>query len=54
MYEKNYNIWDEVMQGIAESDRRTLICRGMFGQDDLRGLDQEQRDLFWATVAIDA
>jgi len=50
MYEKNYNIWDEVMRNIAESERRTLICQDMFGQDDLRGLTPEQQDLFWASV----
>ena len=53
MYQTNSQAWDEVMQGVTESDRRTAICQGMFGQDDLKGLSQEQRDLFWSTVAID-
>ena len=50
MYQTNSQAWDEVMQGIAESERRTLICQDMFGQDNLRGLSPEQQDLFWASV----
>jgi len=50
MYKSQSQAWDEVMQGIAESERRTKICQDMFGQDNLRGLTPEQHDLFWASV----
>jgi len=50
MYQTNSQAWDEVMNNIAESERRTLICPDMFGQDNLRGLTPEQQDLFWASV----
>jgi hypothetical protein len=50
MYKTNSQAWDEVMQGIAESERRTQICLDMFGQENLKGLSPEQRDLFWASV----
>ena len=50
MYKTNQQAWDEVMQGIKESERRTVICQQMFGQDNLIGLTNEQRDLFWRSV----
>jgi hypothetical protein len=50
MYQTNSQAWDEVMRGIAESERRTQICQDMFGQDNLKGLTPEQQDLFWASV----
>jgi hypothetical protein len=50
MYQTNQQAWDEVMQGIKESERRTVICQQMFGQDNLIGLTNEQRDLFWESI----
>jgi len=50
MYQTNQQAWDEVMQGIKESERRTVICQEMFGQDNLIGLTNEQRDLFWESI----
>ncbi len=50
MYKTNQQAWDEVMRGIKESERRTVICREMFGQDNLIGLNDEQRDLFWKSI----
>ena len=38
------------MQNIKESERRTVICQEMFGQDNLIGLTNEQRDLFWESI----
>lgn len=50
MYKTNQQAWDEVMRGIKESERRTVICQQMFGQDNLIGLTNEQRDLFWESI----
>ncbi len=50
MYKTNQQAWDEVMRGIAESDRHTMIIREMFGQDNLKGLTDEQREQFWSAV----
>lgn len=50
MYKTNQQAWDEVMQGIKESERRTVICQQMFGQENLIGLTNEQRDLFWESI----
>ena len=50
MYQTNQQAWDEVMQYIKESERRTVICQEMFGQDNLIGLTNEQRDLFWRSI----
>ena len=50
MYQTNQQAWDEVMQNIKESERRTVICQEMFGQDNLIGLTNEQRDLFWESI----
>ena len=50
MYQTNQQAWDEVMQGIKESERRTVICQQMFGQDNLKGLSDKQRDLFWNSI----
>ena len=50
MYQTNQQAWDEVMQGIKESELRTVICQQMFGQDNLIGLTNEQRDLFWESI----
>ena len=49
-YKTNQQAWDEVTNEIIKSRKRTKICQEMFGQDDLKGLTIEQRDLFWEAV----
>ena len=49
-YQTNQQAWDEVMSGIRESERRTKICLEMFGQENLIGLSDEQRELFWNSI----
>ncbi len=48
MYQTNQQAWDEVAREYRDSIKRTEVCRRMFGQDNLIGLSQEQRDLFWS------
>ena len=50
MYQTNQQAWDEVTREYQESIRRTEICRQMFGQDNLKGLTDDQRDLFWKSI----
>ena len=50
MYKTNQQCWNEVTNSFVESKRRTKICQGLFGQDDLKGLSDKQRDLFWETI----
>ena len=52
MYQSRQQAWDEVTRSFAESERRTKICQAMFGQDNLKGLTEAQRDKFWANVQI--
>ena len=49
-YLTNNEAWDEVTREFTESKRRTKICQSLFGQDNLKGLTVEQRDLFWETI----
>jgi hypothetical protein len=49
-YLTNNQAWDEVTKSFAESKRRTKICQSLFGQDNLIGLSDEQRNLFWGTI----
>ena len=49
-YLTNNQAWDEVTNTFTESERRTKICQSMFGQDNLKGLSDKQRDLFWETI----
>ena len=49
-YQTNQQAWDEVTKEFADGERRTKICQSLFGQDNLRGLTVEQRDLFWETI----
>jgi hypothetical protein len=49
-YLTNNQAWDEVTKGFVESKRRTKICQSLFSQDNLIGLSDEQRDLFWKTI----
>ena len=50
MYLTNQQAWDQVTEAYDESIRRTDICKAMFGQENLIGLTEEQRDQFWSAV----
>ena len=50
MYKTNQQAWDEVTREIIESRRRTAVCQQLFGQDNLKGLTTDQRDLFWKSI----
>ncbi len=50
MYKTNQQCWNEVMQNFKESERRTKICIEMFGQENLIGLSNEQKELFWKSI----
>ena len=50
MYLTNQQAWDQVTEAYDESIRRTDICKEMFGQENLIGLTNEQRDRFWSAV----
>jgi hypothetical protein len=50
MYQTNQQAWDEVTRTFIEAKRRTAICQEMFGQDNLIGLSDEQRDLYWESI----
>ena len=50
MYKTNNECWNEVSNSIKESNIRTKICIEMFGQENLIGLSDEQRELFWQSV----
>ena len=50
MYKTNQQCWDEVSNEFIESKRRTEICQEMFGQENLIGLTNDQRDLFWESI----
>ena len=47
MYQTNQQAWDEVMYNIARAEKISKLIRQMFGQDNLIGLSQDQRDQFW-------
>ena len=49
-YLTNNQAWDEVTNAFTESKKRTKICQSLFGQDNLIGLNDEQRDLFWNSI----
>jgi len=49
-YQTNQQAWDEVTNEIIKSRERTKICLQMFGQENLKGLTKEQRDLFWKSI----
>jgi len=49
-YQTNQQAWDEVSREFIESKRRTKICLEMFGQENLIGLTNDQRDLFWESI----
>ena len=50
MYKTNQQAWDEVTRSFKEDERQTAICKEMFGQENLKGLTNEQRDLFWNSI----
>ncbi len=50
MYQTNNQAWNEVVESFNESERRTAICQEMFGQDNLIGLSEAQRELFWQAI----
>jgi len=50
MYQTNQQAWDEVTREFKESKRRTAICQQMFGQDNLIGLTDDQRNKFWESI----
>tara|TARA_R110002167_G_scaffold68826_1_gene194372 strand:- start:1436 stop:1588 length:153 start_codon:yes stop_codon:yes gene_type:complete len=50
MYKTNNQAWDEVTKSFADATRRTAICQKMFGQDNLIGLSDEQRDEFFSAI----
>jgi hypothetical protein len=50
MYKTNQQAWDEVTRNFIEAKRTTKICVDLFGQENLKGLSKEQRDLFWKSI----
>ena len=50
MYKTNQQVWDEVTRSIIEARRQTEICQQLFGQNNLKGLTNDQRDLFWKSI----
>ena len=50
MYQTNQQAWDEVTRSFTEANRRTEICQQLFNQDNLIGLTNDQRDLFWESI----
>ena len=50
MYQTNQQAFREVTNWSKESKRRTAICQELFGQDNLSGLTNDQRDLFWKSI----
>ena len=50
MYKTNQQCWNEVTNSFRENKRRTKICLQMFGQENLIGLSNEQRDLYWKSI----
>ena len=50
MYKTNQQVWKEVMQSFKEDERQTAICQKMYGQDNLIGLTEEQKQAFWKAI----
>jgi hypothetical protein len=50
MYQTNQQAWDQVTNAIIEANKQTVILQQLFGQDNLKGLTKDQRDLFWESV----
>ena len=49
-YKTNQQAWDEVSREFKKSKRQTQTCIEMFGQENLIGLNDEQRNLFWESI----
>ena len=49
-YKTNQQAWNEVSREFNESKRQTKICIEMFGQENLIGLTDDQRNLFWESI----
>ena len=49
-HQTNQQAWDEVTRSFNEEMRRTEICKAMFGQDNLIGLTEEQKQSFWKAI----
>lgn len=49
-YKTNQQAWDQVTNRINEDKRQTAICQEMFGQDNLYGLTEEQKQSFWKAI----
>ena len=43
-YQTNQQAWDQVTNRTTEDKRQTAICQKMFGQDNLIGLTEQQRE----------
>jgi hypothetical protein len=50
MYKSRTQAWNEVMQSFKEDERRTAICQELFGQDNLIGLTEEQREEYYKAI----
>ena len=50
MYQTNQQAWNEVTHNYNESKRQEKICQELFGQVNLIGLTNEQRDLFYKSI----
>lgn len=49
-YQTNNQAWNEVANSFKESERKTAICQEMYGQDNLIGLTDEQKEAFWQAI----
>lgn len=50
MYKTNQQAWNEVAASFREDERRTKICIELFGQENLIGLSDEQRELYYNSI----
>ena len=50
MYKTNQQAWNEVMRNINQLEKDKAMCQKLFGQDNLVGLSNEQRDLFYKSI----
>ena len=50
MYLTNQQAWNEVTKSFRENERRTKICIELFGQENLIGLSDEQRELYFNSI----
>ena len=45
-YKTNEQAWDEVMKSFNEFEKSKAICQKLFGQDNLIGLTEKQREAY--------